>query len=265
MELLACNPRLVNTAFGRLETRLKIVSILMLVIVFATLQSVPYLAVGSLFLLALALFIGIPLPSLLRRFVWLLPFAGVMIIMFPFITPGHPLFTFTTPLFSITGTEEGALKAGILALRVFNATFAVSLLVLTTSLKELLHGLQQLRVPGIIVSLISFTLRYFDVLIDEVNRMKLARKARCFKAGGSLFHLHTMKTLGLLLGTLFVRSAERGERIFVAMLSRGYHGEVACCGHCHPKVGDWVTSIGIVAFGLALKLAEWRGIENWLS
>ena len=265
MDLLACNPQLVNSGFGRLETRLKILSIFTLVVVFSTLKSPLYLAGGTLFLLTLAAIIGVSLITLLKRFVWLIPFAGVMIILFPFITPGKPLLTLTTPFFSISGTEAGFLKAGLLALRVFNATFAVSLLVLTTPLKELLHGFQQLKVPSIMVNLIAFTLRYFEVLSDEVRRMKLARKARGFQYGSNLLHWHTMKTLGLLLGTLFIRSAERGERIYYAMLARGYQGEVACCGHCAPKLRDWITGLGIVLFGLALKMAEWRGIEHWLS
>lgn len=265
MQLLACDPRLVSSGFGQLDTRLKILSMLMLIIVFSTLRSVYYLAGGALFLLILAVLIGVPMVSLLKRFVWILPFAGVMIALFPFITPGHALFTLNTPVFAITGTSEGLTKASQLALRVFDATFAVSLLVLTTPLRELLQGLQQLRVPGIMVSLISFTLRYFEVLLDEVERMKLARKARCFQAGKSLLNLHTMKTLGLLLGTLFVRAAERGERIFVAMLSRGYQGEMVISGPCPPKARDWLTSLGIISFGIALKLAEWRGIEKWLS
>lgn len=126
----------------------------------------------------------------------------------------------TTPFFSISATEAGLFKAGVLALRVLNATLAVSLLVL--------------------------------------------RKVRGFQAGSNLLHRHTMKTLGLLLGILFVRSAERGERIYYAMISRGYRGEIACCGHCTPKLRDWLTSLSIMLFGLALKLAEWRGMEQWL-
>lgn len=264
MQLLTADPRLVNSSFGRLETRLKIVSMLMLVVVFSTLQSVTYLAAGLLFLLALAKVIGVPMLTMARRAVWILPFAGVMIALFPFITPGEPLFSLSTPLFEVTGTIQGVTKAAMLALRVFNATFAVSLLVLTTPLRELLQGLNQLRVPGIIVSLISFTLRYFQVLVDEVQRMRVARKARCFERGRTLFNWHTMRTLGMMLGTLFVRSAERGERIFVAMLSRGYQGEIPGSDLSQPKGRDWATSMGIICFGIALKLAEWRGIENWL-
>ncbi len=265
MELLAANPQLVKSGFGRLETRLKIISIFTLVVIFSTLKSPLYLAGGTVFLLVLAAIIGVSLTTLLKRFVWLIPFAGIMIILFPFITPGKPLFTLATPFFSATATEAGLIKAGFLALRVLNATLAVSLLVLTTPLQELLHGFQQLKVPGIMVNLIAFTLRYFEVLADEVRRMKLARKARGFQSGSNLLHWHTMKTLGLLLGTLFVRSAERGERIFYAMLARGYRGEVACCGHCTPKLRDWITGLGIVLFGLALKIAEWKGMGQWLS
>lgn len=265
MELLAYNPQVGQSCLGRLETRVKIASILGLVAAFSTLNSLVYLAGGTVFMLFLVVITRIPLADLLKRFVWIIPFAGLMIALLPFVTPGKALITLSTPLFSIIGTQEGLLKAALLALRVLNATMAVSLLVVTTPLRELLHGLQQLKVPSIMVNLIAFTMRYFDVLADEISRMKLARKARGFQAGSNFLHWHTMKTLGLMLGTLFVRSAERGERIYYAMLARGYRGEIGCCGHCTPKLKDWLTGVGIMLFGLALKMAELKGIEKWLS
>jgi cobalt/nickel transport system permease protein len=260
MSILAYNEKLSNSLLGRLEVRVKIVSFITVIAIFSTIQNPAALLIGTLVLLSTTLLIGIPLASLIKRLLWLLPFAGFMIILFPFITPGKELFTLATSIISISATEEGLIKSLFLIFRVLNAAICVTLLVVTTPLRELLHGLQLLKVPSIMVSLISFTLRYLEVLIAEVKKMQIARKARGFQEGKSFFHRHTMKTLGLLVATLFLRAAARGDRIYYAMLSRGYRGEEVCCGHCSPQLKDWIAGGAIVALGLFLKIAEWRGI-----
>jgi cobalt/nickel transport system permease protein len=264
MSILAYDKNLETSWLGKMETRVKILSIISLLVVFSTIKNPIYLLSGTLILLSSAILTGVSVKTLFKRLLWLIPFAGIMMVFFPFITPGKAIFTLKTTLFTLEATDEGLLKSAFLTLRVLNATFAVSLLVLTTPLQQLLHGLQDLKLPKIMVSLISFTLRYFEVLGDEVKRMQIARKSRGFKRGSSFFHGHTMKTIGLLIGTLFLRAAERGDRIYSAMLSRGYRGETVCCGHCSPKAKDWTIGLGILLVGIGLKLAEWRGIEKWL-
>lgn len=264
MEFLAYDPRLKASWLGQWEVRIKILSMLVLVVVFATLTNLGVLVGGWVFLLAVVLLNGINLQVLLKRLLWVIPFAGVMIILFPFITPGEVLFSWQTSFFSITATNEGAIKAAFLALRVVNATLAISLLIITTPLSELLHGFRQLKVPAIMVSLIAFTLRYFQVVFDEVQRMKVAMRARGFKRGKHLLDLHTMKTLGLLLGTLFVRASERGDRIYFAMLSRGYRGELVSSGCRQIRWQDWLTGLGFIGIGLGLKLIDWGGVKLWL-
>ena len=72
---------------------------------------------------------------------------------------------------------------------------------------------------------ISFMYRYLFVLVDEAMRLQTARDARSVGAGRTLFW--RAKVLGGMIGCLFIRSYERSERIYAAMLSRGYAGEVA--------------------------------------
>lgn len=260
MNLVAYDKKLSNSLLGKTEVRVKIISLISLIIIFSTIKNPITLLVGTLVLFLTSLFTGISLKGFVKRLLWLLPFAGFMIILFPFITPGKELFLLTTPLITISPTEEGLMKSLFLILRVLNATFCINLLVVTTPLNELLHGFRHLKVPSIMVSLIAFTLRYFEVLAAEVKSMQTARKARGFQSGKSLFNRHTMKTIGLLIATLFLRASARGDRIYFAMLSRGYKGEEVCCGHCSPKLKDWATGVAIITIGFLLKIIEWRGI-----
>ena len=87
-------------------------------------------------------------------------------------------------------------------------------------LSQLIKGMEKLGSPKIFTMLTSFMYRYSFILIDEMYRMKRARDSRCF--GGRWFW--QTKVIGHMIGTLFLRSFHRGERVYLAMLSRGYHG-----------------------------------------
>ncbi len=90
----------------------------------------------------------------------------------------------------------------------------------TTSARDLLGGLERLRVPAPLVNIATFMLRYLNVINDELIRMKIARESRGFEATG----IRSWPVLAQTVGALFIRSYERGERVYLAMLSRGYAG-----------------------------------------
>ncbi|WP_079907300.1 cobalt ECF transporter T component CbiQ, partial [Carboxydocella sp. JDF658] len=220
-----CNPGysgdLLNNQSGRsplwqLDTRLKILSLFSVVVIFSTLKNILLLTVAALVLLGIALLARITHVILMKRLVWLLPFAGIMVLLFPFITPGQPLWTANILAFKLTATVEGGQKALFLALRVLNAVLAMTILTETTPRAQLLQGLRQLGLPDLLVNLIAFTLRYFSLLGSELERMQTARKARGFQRGKGLYHWRTMKTLGQMVGMLFLRAADRGDRIYTA-------------------------------------------------
>jgi cobalt/nickel transport system permease protein len=98
--------------------------------------------------------------------------------------------------------------------------FAASLLAATTSHADVVRALEGLRVPRTLTLIGALMVRYLGVLAGEVRRMRNARDARGYAARGPLGALAT----GRLAGTLFLRSHARGERVHLAMLSRGFDG-----------------------------------------
>jgi cobalt/nickel transport system permease protein len=90
----------------------------------------------------------------------------------------------------------------------------------STTAREILRGLERLRLPVLMVQIASFMLRYVNVVNDEMERMKVARESRGFEATG----MKSWKVLATAAGALFIRSYERGERVHLSMLSRGYEG-----------------------------------------
>ena len=92
----------------------------------------------------------------------------------------------------------------------------------TTSIPHILDGLEHLHVPRTMVAITAFMLRYGDVIGDELRRMRIARESR----GASASWTGHARAVATSAGTLFVRSYERGERVYLAMASRGYTGSM---------------------------------------
>jgi cobalt/nickel transport system permease protein len=102
------------------------------------------------------------------------------------------------------------------------SVLAIILLSSTTPFPEMLKGMERLRVPHLLTTLLSFMYRYIFVLMDELQRMRRARDSRGWRGKW----LWQVKVIGHMIAALFLRSYERGERVYAAMLARGYDGGV---------------------------------------
>ena len=116
--------------------------------------------------------------------------------------------------------------SGPVLLRALCAIVVLSSVIYSMSFRELVFSLKVLHVPDVLVNLIGFTIRYTNILTDELSRMKKARKARGYSKGRNFWHTATMKVIGQTVAVLFLRSYERSERVYQAMLSRGYGGDI---------------------------------------
>jgi len=96
------------------------------------------------------------------------------------------------------------------------------LLAATTTMRDLILGLDRLRCPQILTQIATFMLRYLDVLVGEGRRMRIARISR----GDDPRFLWQLRGFAAGVGALFLRAFERGERVYLAMVSRGYDGRM---------------------------------------
>ncbi len=126
-------------------------------------------------------------------------------------------------------SESGLERCISITLKAWLSVQSAILLTATTPFSDLISGFRQLHVPAILISIVELMWRYLFVMVDEVNRMIRARNSRssklegAFHNGGSVFW--RAETTGNMAGSLFLRSIERSERVYAAMLSRGYNGE----------------------------------------
>lgn len=138
-------------------------------------------------------------------------------------------FALLTSIFLIT-TDLGFMAAWNVAIKSYIGVLCLILLSSTTPFPALLNGFQRLRVPKVFILLSSFTYRYLFVLLDEVMRIRQARDSRCFKGRW----IGEANVIGNMIGALFVRSYERGERVYMAMASRGFEGNSKVTSHQPP-------------------------------
>ena len=140
-----------------------------------------------------------------------------------FTTPGDPLLTFA----GLTITSSGAVRFAAILLKSWLAVQVALILSMTTPFTDLLWALNCLHVPGTLVAIISFMYRYLFTLQDEAARLTRARAARSGalsgqRSGGGI--VWRAQVAGGMVGNLFLRSYERSERVYAAMLARGYSG-----------------------------------------
>jgi cobalt/nickel transport system permease protein len=158
----------------------------------------------------------VPAGYLLKRLVVEIPFV-VFALLMPFIALGP-----TVEFLGLTLSEPGLLAAWALLAKGTLGVLASLTLAATTEPDEVLRGLQRLRMPDLIVQIMGFMIRYLDVVTGELGRMTTAMRSR----GWNPRSPRHWPALARALGALFIRSYERGERIHLAMLSRGYTGKL---------------------------------------
>jgi len=243
-----------HSAVHRLPAEVKIVALAVFVLaVVATPREVfwPF-GVYALILLGIWRLSGIPLRWILPRMLIELPFV-VLAVLLPFADGGERVVLAGFSL-SVTGLYAawGIVVKGTLGV-------AASLtLAATTPARELPLALSRLGVPAMVTSVLMLMVRYIDVLSAEAGRMRIARLSR----GDSARGLHQAGAIAKSVGTLFLRSYERGERVYLAMLSRGYDGRVPELalgpgGAARATVGVWAAALMPAAAAVVIAVSAW--------
>lgn len=203
---------------------------------------------GYVVLLTIAITLSQINPSLVfRRMVVEVPFLFFAVLM-PFF--GAAPYLQIGPL---ELSEAGTWAAfGILIKGTIGVVTSITLAA-TTRARDLLQGLERIGVPDLLVQIASFMLRYSAVVTNELSRMKVARESRGFAASG----IKHWKVLGQSAGALFIRSYERGERVHLAMLSRGYNGTFTDLYRVEVTRSQWATALTLPFCGLLILAIAW--------
>jgi cobalt/nickel transport system permease protein len=189
----------------------------------------------------------IPLTWMARRSLIEAPFV-VLAVLLPF-TGGEPYLA----VFGWSLSEPGLLGAWNILIKGTLGVLTSLTLAATTPLRELLLGLQRLRAPALVITIATLMLRYIDVIAGEARRMRLARISR----GHDPRFLWQAGAVARGVGSLFIRSYERGERVHLAMLSRGWTGEMPRLFDTTTTRRQWALGLAPVVVAMALAGAGW--------
>jgi cobalt/nickel transport system permease protein len=212
-----------------LDARIKLIQTILFIlcVALAPLRAWATLILLYATILSLTILSHIGLVRLLKRSGIAIPFV-LAALPLAFTTPGHVIATLPLGSWSLSLTQDGVFRVIALAMKSWISVQAAILLSATTPFPDLLLAMRSFRVPRILVSIIGLMWRYLFLLADEAIRMMHARDARSGAsagqhAGGSL--LWRARVTGGMAGALLVRGLDRADRIYSAMLARGFDGE----------------------------------------
>ena len=247
-----------ESTLHRLDPRVKVVVTVLFILSNALLPDGAWAAFGLSWLLLLGLnaFSRLGVDFTFRRSFVALPFALAAISAI-FSPLGHPLATWTLGPLTLVPTDFGLIKFTSILLRSWIWVQAAILLVATTRFPDMIHAFEHLRVPGILTTIVSFLYRYLFVLTDEVLRLLQARDSRSAaepgrRSGRNVFW--RARVTGNMAGQLFLRSYERSDRIYNAMLARGYDGHLRTLNPHILRPRDWTYGAAAAILLLLIQL-----------
>lgn len=214
----------IDSPLNRLDPRVKVVGFLGLAacIALTDRQSFPAYFLYGILVVSLAAASRIPLGHILKRSLIITPFILMTAAFIPFMHGGDAVFRIGPADAGISVSRAGLMMFAGLAAKSFLSIVSIIILTAGTPFASLLKALQDLRVPVIVIMVMSFMYRYIFIIEDEFMKMKQARESRIAGPSGRL----RFKSLANMVGVLFIRAYERSEAVYMAMCSRGFTGEI---------------------------------------
>ena len=188
-------------------------------IAFSNVESLFQILLHSLIVFSIIFISRIPIKIYLKRLTIDIPFI-IFALFLPFLSSAN-----NDIIYTFMGID--VFKTGLLDMFaiLFKATLGLSMGIILTAVTtniELIYGLQKLRLPQIIIAIMSFAIRYIDVFIDEFKRVKVSMRSRGYEEKG----IKTLLPIAYASGAMLIRGYERGERVYLSMISRGFNGSI---------------------------------------
>jgi cobalt/nickel transport system permease protein len=218
-----------------LDGRIKLILLTFIIIyaVFST-QIIVLIALEA-YLILLIYLSNISFKTALLRVLILLPFSIFIIAFQPFVHPGDIIYQLP---FGINITYQGLIFGALLFSRIIVTLTSVILLSSISPMQEVVQSFRKLGMPRDFSMILSLMIRFIFLFYDELKKITSAQTARNF----NIFNKKTayswrLKQLGFTIMMMFLRSYERGENIYLSMLSRGYSDNSKLYYHLNKKIG----------------------------
>ncbi|MGM0451556.1 MAG: cobalt ECF transporter T component CbiQ [Thermodesulfobacteriota bacterium] len=239
-----------NSILHRLDPRVKIVTAVVYSVVVAVVYQFPALAAAFVISTLLLRMAGLNLKTVVKRLALVNGFVLMFWLILPLTANGQILYQWGP----MAIYQPGVIIAAQITLKSNAILMALIALVATMRFATLGHALNRLRLPEKFVFLFMLTYRYIFVIEAEYKRIWRAVKIRGFYPKTSI---HCYKTYAYMIGMLFIRAANRAERVYRAMRCRGFTGRFYSLAEFRPSAGSWIFSTFMAFISAGLIFLEW--------
>lgn len=242
-----------DTFVHRLDPRIKVAATMLFVVTVVSFSKYEVLALVPFLLFPVVLLTlgDLPVLFILKKVLIVSPFAI-------FVGVFNPIFdTRTAAVLLGVPLSAGWISFASILLKFLLTISAALILIATTSFPGVCQALRRLGAPALFVSQLLFLYRYLFVLLEETMRIVRARNLRSFGRRGL-----GVGVAARIIGALFLRTVERAERIYRAMLSRGFRGEVPVLRRSGIRPADALflaLTVAYLAVFRLLPVAQWTG------
>ncbi len=238
-----------------LDPRVKLFTTILLIVIAALAQDLRILAAIILLAVAMVVSSRIPAGFFIKRALLFLPFTVIIALPALFITHGDPLWQAGGRTII---TAQGAHTAEFLLLRVMASLSCGVLLFLTTPWNSILLAFRWFRLPALVCDILGMTYRYIFLFLHTANSMFLARRSRSL---GTFSGPENRRWLARSLASTLSKSQHLSEEVYLAMLSRGYQGEIYTINRLQLKGRDILWTGAVILIAAALLWSNYR----WLN
>ena len=208
-----------DSIIHNLNGPVKLISAIIIIVFTVFSQQIIVPIIMEIFLLLILYLSKVSIKDAFKRIALLLPVGGAIIIFQPFIHPGNVLWAYSWIQITDTGLNWAILLFG----RLITSLTAIVLLSSTSPMQEIVASFRKLKMPKELAMILSITVRFLFVFIDELTTIRNAQKSRNFNIHSKLVpYRWIVRQVGYTIAMMFLKSYEQGERVHKSMISRGF-------------------------------------------
>lgn len=245
-----------DSIIHNLNGPVKLISAIIIIVFTVFSQQIIVPIIMEIFLLLILYLSKVSINDAFKRIALLLPFGGAIIIFQPFIYPGNVLWAYSWIQITDTGLNWAILLFG----RVITSLTAIVLLSSTSPMQEIVASFRKLKMPKELAMILSITVRFLFVFIDELTTIRNAQKSRNFNIHSKLVpYRWIVKQVGYIIAMMFLKSYEQGERVHKSMISRGFSDTSQLFNEkTHLEKSDYIYLISIITLMIVIEVILYK-------
>ena len=245
-----------DSIIHNLNGPVKLISAIIIIVFTVFSQQIIVPIIMEIFLLLILYLSKVSIIDAFKRIALLLPFGGAIIIFQPFIHPGNVLWAYSWIQITDTGLNWAILLFG----RLITSLTAIVILSSTSPMQEIVASFRKLKMPKELAMILSITVRFLFVFIDELTTIRNAQKSRNFNIHSKLVpYRWIVRQVGYTIAMMFLKSYEQGERVHKSMISRGFSDTSQLFNEkTHLEKSDYIYLISIITLLIVIEVILYK-------